>query len=326
MFLGAKQIVSAAIALGVTVAGFSESGIAADKLRVGTPLSTAFTYIPLSVGIDQGIFAKAGLDVERIDFAGGAQLQSAMLAGAVDISLGSGTDMRFITKGAPQKAVAAIVITPANIGITVGYNSTLKSFDDLKGKTVGVSSLSSLTGWLVLKLNQAKGWGTAGARATAIGGSATVNVAAIKTGQVDAAAGDVGVALQAEDQKDMKLIGTFSSVVGQFVRECIYAPDAMIKNKPDVLRRFVKAWFDSVAFMKAHKDVEVKVGSKVQNVSPSVESRVYDIALPMFSDNGKFAPAAVALVQQSFVETGLTNEEPDLKGTFTEAFLPSSSQ
>lgn len=313
-------IVSVALALGCILQ--PRPADAADKLRVGTSLGTAFTYIPLSLGLDQGIFQKAGIDVERIDFGGGSQLEAALLAGSVDVALGAGTDLRFAEKGAPQTALAAIVTSPANIGITVAYGSPLKTFNDLKDRTVGVSSTSSLTDWLVLQLNSAKGWGSDGAKPVAIGGSPSVNVAAIKAHTVDATAGDIGVAFQAEDNKDMQLIGTFSSVVGEFVRECIFASNKIIQEKPDVMRRFVKAWLDSVAFMKTHKAEAVAVGSKIQGVSPSVESRVYDLAVSMFSDDGRFHAQALEVVRHSFVETGLMAKEPDFTHAYTEAFLP----
>ena len=68
-----------------------------DKVRAGTPEPTAYVFSPTTVGIESGIFKKHGLDVERIDFAGGAKLHQAMTAGALDIIIGTTTAGSFTT-------------------------------------------------------------------------------------------------------------------------------------------------------------------------------------------------------------------------------------
>ncbi|HEY4408212.1 MAG TPA: hypothetical protein VGN55_26460 [Xanthobacteraceae bacterium] len=48
--------------------------------------------------------------------------------------------------------------------------------------------------------------------------------------------------------------------------------------------------------------------------------------MPMFSDDGKFAPTALAALAKSYVELGVLSQEPDMRpGTsklYTEVFLP----
>ena len=65
--------------LAVTPAG------AAEKLRVVKAVAFAWTFTPLDVGIQTGIFAKHGLDVEASAAAGDAKLQQALAADSVDI-------------------------------------------------------------------------------------------------------------------------------------------------------------------------------------------------------------------------------------------------
>src|SRR6185312_2639275 len=51
---------------------------AADKLRVGKAILNSFTFGLLDVGIKNGNFAKAGLDIEAVVFTGATRLQQAM--------------------------------------------------------------------------------------------------------------------------------------------------------------------------------------------------------------------------------------------------------
>src|ERR1700686_3524358 len=78
---------------------------AIEKLRVGKAVPEAFSFTPLDIGIRKGLFAKHGIEVESVAFAGDARMQQAMAADSLDIALGSGPAMAFIVKGAPIKAV-----------------------------------------------------------------------------------------------------------------------------------------------------------------------------------------------------------------------------
>ena len=50
---------------------------------------------------------------------------------------------------------------------------------------------------------------------------------------------------------------TFGDIVPDFHTHVIFATDALIKGQPDVLRRFLRGWFRTVAFMKANRAAAV---------------------------------------------------------------------
>src|SRR5689334_670798 len=78
----------------------------AETLRVGKAVPEAFSFVPLDVGIRQGIFKKHGLEIESSSYGGGGRLQQALTANSIDIGLGSSPEMASIVKGVPIKAVA----------------------------------------------------------------------------------------------------------------------------------------------------------------------------------------------------------------------------
>ena len=51
---------------------------AAEKLRVVKAVAFAWTFTPLDVGIETGIFAKHGLEIEASAAAGDAKMQQAL--------------------------------------------------------------------------------------------------------------------------------------------------------------------------------------------------------------------------------------------------------
>src|SRR5260370_41988902 len=112
------------------------SPTAADTLRVGKAGREAFSFVPVDVGAEVGIFKKHGLDVEISSFGGEAKLQQGMAADSVDIALSSGPGLAFIAKGSPIKRVAAMAGPPLLIALLVRNDDVVKTGAALKGKRV----------------------------------------------------------------------------------------------------------------------------------------------------------------------------------------------
>src|SRR5215469_8551727 len=93
---------ASAIVLGVA---FQSRALAAEKLTVGKADANASPILPVNVADKLGLYKKHGLDVTIADFTGGSKLSQAMAAGSVDVGAGAGTEMAFVSKGAPLLAV-----------------------------------------------------------------------------------------------------------------------------------------------------------------------------------------------------------------------------
>ncbi|HUB97417.1 MAG TPA: ABC transporter substrate-binding protein, partial [Stellaceae bacterium] len=165
----------------------SGPAVAADTLRVAKSPGYLFAYLPLDVGLAHGLFQAQGLDIKEIVFEGAAKMDQAVVAGAVDIELGSPMDMSVIAKGMPAKAIAVIAQPMTEFVILVPYDSPLKTLDDLKGKTFGIATIGSITEWCVLELAKVKGWSRDDVHMVGIGAGNASASAAMKAHLVDAA-------------------------------------------------------------------------------------------------------------------------------------------
>jgi NitT/TauT family transport system substrate-binding protein len=296
---------------------------AADKLRVGKAVAEVFGYVPLDVGMTYGIFERNGVEVEEIIFAGGTKMAQAVVAGAVDISLSSGPEMALIAKGTPEIAVATICESPAFMGIAVGSQYAGNGIDSLKGKKIGVTTTGSLTDWIVAALNLDKGWtGDDRAVAVPIGGSPTAAFAALKVGAIDANVGGTSTGYQLEEQKAGRLLIDCSEFVKSIELFTIFAATAVVQQNPDTVRRFLKGWFESVAYMQSHKQDGVEVAAKVTNYTTGVSPRMYDTLMTKFSTTGRFDPQAIKTLQASFTEMKTLDHPVDLATLYTEKYLP----
>lgn len=292
---------------------------ALEKLRVGKAVPEAFSFVPLDIGMKKGIFAKHGLEIESIAFQGDARMQQAAAADSIDILLGSGPAMAFIAKGAPIKGVAAMAGPPLLLAIVVRPDGP-KTVADLKGRKISVSTAGSLTYWLVSETSRRHGWGPKGIEIQPMG-AMPGQIAAMKRGDIDGTIMDIGNAFDMEKRGEGRILVRFADIK-DFHIHVIFATDKLIAGKPDQLKAFLKGWFETIAFMRKNKDETVAVAMDVTGKDKDITSRSYDELMPMFSDTGRFEPAALATLRKSYVELNLLPAEPDMSKLYSEAFLP----
>ena len=315
------RVVSLTLASVLAVAALAPAQ-AADTLRVGKSVLQNFGFVPLDVGMAQGLFKKEGVEVEPIIFSGGAKLAQAMVAGAVDIALSAGPAMAFTAKGAPYIAVATIDKSLKFMALNIGDKSPLRSVDGLKGKKIGVTSPGSLTYWIVGELNKSKGW-TGADRATAvvIGGNPAAEYAALKTGHVAAAVGGIAVGYELEERHSGRLLAPVSDFVGPISMFVTFASKAILKTNPDAVGRFIKGWNATVAYMKSHRAETIAITSKVIGYAKPVSEKVYDELMPTFSDDGKFTKAALDRLFESFVALKRLDKSTDMSKLYDARFV-----
>jgi putative hydroxymethylpyrimidine transport system substrate-binding protein len=310
-----------ALALGVVV---NAPARAQDTLRVGKAQAQPFTFAPLDIGIEEGIFKKHNLVIEATAFPGSANLQRGIAADAIDIAVGSGPELAFIAKGNPGLGVAAMANEPALLCLITQKEGPVKTIADLKGKLISVSTVGSLTAWLVSELSRQQGWGPDGIRMAELGATPP-QVAAMRTNETNGMVSDIAGAYKLEEDGIARIVVRFATIVKDFHIHVIYASDKIIAAHPDQVREFLAGWFDTIAFMQRNKAEAVRIGARVGGVSEEIESKVYDEIIPTFSTDGKFNPKALAVLARSFVELGMLPSEPDMSKLYTEQFLPGAS-
>jgi len=314
-----NAVLATLVALAALTAGPSSGS--AETLRVGKAGREAFSFVPVDVGAQTGIFKKHGINLEISSFAGEAKLQQGMAADAIDIALGSSPALAFIVKGAPVKGIAAMAGPPLLFALMVRADDTVKTPDDLKGRKVGVSTVGSVTSWIVSEVSRQKGWGFDGITQVPLGNDAT-RIAALKTKSVDAAIVNLAVALNFVQRGDGRILLRFNDLLKDFHAHVIYATDKVIAGKTKALRDFMQGWFETIAFMQKNKAETVRISKDIMGTDEKTTGDIYDELMPMFSSTGKFEPKALAVLSRSFVETKALPNEPDMSKLYTEAFLP----
>jgi NitT/TauT family transport system substrate-binding protein len=289
-------------------------------LNVGRAIANSWSFVPLDVGVAAGIFARHGLAIQSVAFTGSARLQQGLAADSIDIGLGSGPELAMVAKGAPSIGVAALVLSP-RMTVTVGRNTPIRDAAELRGKRIGVSTAGSLTQWLARELSRREGWGRDGIETIALGSDAA-QIAAMKTAQIDGLVLDVATALRLEAAGEGRIVVRFGDLIKDFIQNAAYARRALVASDPDRIRRFLGGWFETIDYMADHKEESVKVALPIVDLPPVEAARGYDEWMAAYSRDGRFDPAALKLLAQSFVDMRLLSTEPDMRTLYTEEFLP----
>jgi ABC-type nitrate/sulfonate/bicarbonate transport system substrate-binding protein len=244
-----------------------------------------------------------------------------MAADAIDVALGSGPGLAFIAKGSPVKGIAAMAGPPLLFALVVRADDAVKTPNDLKGRKVGVSTVGSVTSWIVSEVSRQKGWGFDGVTQVPIGEDAS-RIAALKSKALDAAIVNLAVALNYVQHGEGRILLRFNELLKDFHVHVVFATNKSITAKPAALTAFMAGWFDTIDFMRANKAATVAIAKDVMQTDDATTAAIYDELMPMFSDTGHFEPKALAVLARSFVEMKTLPAEPDMKSLYTEQFLP----
>ncbi len=184
-------------------ASFLASPNAATTVRVGLSQPT-YSFIPFDVGLKSGVCKSPDVEYQKTVFSGSAQLHQALTADSVDIGLGAGPEMGFLSKGAPEKAIAAMSDAPEDLALVVLKDSGINQIADLKGKRISMSTKGSLTEWAAGELMLQQGWGKDGMKMIPLG-SFSAQTAALKTKQIDGMIVEAGTAGRLEEEGSGKI-------------------------------------------------------------------------------------------------------------------------
>lgn len=316
--VGALAVGMAALCLAATLPAKAET------LNVGRPQAAIFDFVPLTIGIQEGIFARHGVHIKVSTLRGAAQQQEALVAGVIDIGLGSGPAMAFSARGATVKGVAEMASKPSGIVLAVNAKGPIKTIADLKGRTLSISSHGSITEWLIRELERRQGWKMDAIKMVPLGANSS-QMAALRTGQTDGLPTGIFQATKFEHEGVLRILVHFGDIEPHFIMHVIFASDHAIATKPDAIRRFLAGWFDTIHFMNTHKAASVKMAAKMTRVPADVVASLYGKVMPMFSTTGRFDKEGLEILARSFVALKLLPKKPDMSTLYTEKFLPAAA-
>jgi len=253
-------VLAAAIAACLTMAAptLHAQALEKSKVTVGVGGKTLFYYLPLTIAEQKGYFKAEGLDIEILDFPGGARALQALLGGSVDIV--SGAYEHTITQQAKGQGIEAVFLQGKYSSMVLLMSkekaAQYRTPADLKGMKIGVTAPGSSTNMMVniLLAKVALKPDTV----SIIGAGATAGAVAImQRGELDALVNLDPVIAQLESQGFVPVIDTRTAkgmqdvYGGAYAAGSIYVPIEFAKTNPATMQAFVNAMMRALRFIQA---------------------------------------------------------------------------
>jgi len=277
---------------------------------------------------DKGFFRARGIELVYMPGAGGGDAVRNLLSGKADVAFTDpGSFYGGLDKG--EKLRAIYDIYPQNVFNVVSLKSTnISKPADLKGKKIGVYSLSSgtLTN-LQLLLNQA-GLSTKDVTVVVTG---LLNFAPLMQGQVDAtAATDTGLLVaRAKGVGDVNVMEVRNSL--NLSSDIFVVREETFQQKKDLLKRFLAAYRDSAQWMIDHPEEAAKLAVKraINGQNEAVNLAVIKLrngtsVSPLTQQQGLGA-IDVDMLQKgarAWKQIGLIERDLDMKAVVSQDLLP----
>lgn len=268
---------------------------AADTIRVGLPTKTYWPTTIAETAVRQKLFEKEGIQAELTIYRSGAETFEGMAAGAADIIL----DPPSLVSAGRKKGVMSRIVANAAMGnfgwqLMVPTKSTL-DVKDLNGKKVAITAAGSGSDLLALWTIQDKKIDFT--RVPVGGGGLVPNLLA---GNVEAAVVYSPLSFQISKSGEAKTILDYATAVPPNLTAGWIALDKFAEAKPQMVQKAVNALYGAVAFMRANRDVTVKLIAELYEMPPEIAGLEYDNTIMKLETSGDMGAANVnAAVQLS---------------------------
>lgn len=259
------------------------SGIAraADTVRIGLPTKTYWPTTIAETAVRQKLFEKEGIKAELTIYRGGAETFEAMAAGAADVIL----DATSLVSAGRKKGVNSKVLANAAMGYYGWQLMTLSKstlgVPDLKGKKVAITSAGSGSDLLALWTQQDKK--IEFTRVPVGGGGLVPNLLA---GNVDAAVVYSPLSFQISKSGEARTILDYSKEVPPNLAAGWIALDKYVQDKPQMVQKTLNALYGALAFMRANKDVSVKLITELYEIPAEIAALEYENTIMKLETDG----------------------------------------
>src|SRR5512135_234043 len=228
------------------------------KVQVGVP-AVSMGNIIIFFAKEAKIYEKYGLDAEPVVMSGSGIASRALVAGSVIISpIATPTVMNAVLAGSDMVILAH---TMPGVVQRLMVRPDIKRDDDLKGKTIAVTTFGSLTDFLVRHLAKLKGMNPDKDFALLQIGSDADRLIALRQGKVPAATLSHPAFVIAQRAGFHPLWDFFKEV--DYPWSEIATTRSQIKQDRDLVMRYMRAHLEAIARFKQEPELAKKVIKKM---------------------------------------------------------------
>ena len=236
---------------------------AAQKLNTAYISTTPGTSTVIQVAKEARLFDKHGIDATVIFISGSVRGIQAILAGEIPIGEGGGPGL-----ASARLAGGDVVAIAGNVNVLPYYlvsDPSIKRHEDLKGK-IGGTHIAGTTAEFALKVGLKKiGLDPLKDTSLRVIGGAIERMVALQKGIVQFTVVTEAGKAQAEKLGYPTVVDMVALQI-PFPQNGIYTSTKLIRDNPDLVRRYMRAYVEALHFYKTHKEDTFKIMRKYSRV------------------------------------------------------------
>jgi len=244
----------------------------AISVTLTTP-SKAFGYLWAYAGVEAGIFAEEGIDLEILVTRPSPSGVQAVIEGSAQFTAIAESGATAMLRGANLKILASV---QTNIHQYLISRPEIERVEDLKGGTLAVSRTQSMIGVVTREILELQGLNPDTDVEIVNVGSRSERFAAVQQGHIEAGIFAPPENILAEEA-GLNVLLDSSDVLTRRLINVLMTSQRMIEEDPDTVKRMVKATVRSMKYVIEQSEEAIQISIDVFDIEESLAREVYNI-------------------------------------------------
>jgi ABC-type nitrate/sulfonate/bicarbonate transport system substrate-binding protein len=250
-----------------------------EKVRIGYSVGGLIPF-PLIVAKENRFFEQAGFDVELINIPPTIAV-TALISGDIQYVIFAGTTINAAVRGLPVKLVMVYNDRPL---FSLMSRSEIRSIKELKGKVLGVATLTSGESFLSRRLLKDAGIDADKEMTLRVIGNTPDRLQALRAGSVDATTLTLPVDIIAErlGLHRLAFMGeTLESINGGYG-----VSERWLQQRPDQIKKMIAVAYRGMAHARAQRLESISLIASKWKMERDVAEKAFDMMVKTWADTG----------------------------------------
>jgi ABC-type nitrate/sulfonate/bicarbonate transport system substrate-binding protein len=257
-----------------------------EKVRIGYSVGGLIPF-PLIIAKETRLFEQAGLDVELINIPPTIAV-TALISGDIQYVVFAGTTINAAVRGLPVKLVMVYNDRPL---FSLMSRPEIRSIKDLKGKVLGVATLTSGESFLSRRLLKEAGIDADKDMTLRVIGNTPDRLQSLRAGAVDATTLTLPVDILAERMglRRLAFMGdTLESINGGYG-----VSERWLQQRPDQIRKMIAVAYKGMAHARAQRQDSITLIMSKWKLERDVAEKAFEMMVKTWADTGVASDGAL---------------------------------
>jgi ABC-type nitrate/sulfonate/bicarbonate transport system substrate-binding protein len=257
-----------------------------EKVRIGYSVGGLIPF-PLIVAKENRFFEQAGYDVELINIPPTIAV-TALISGDIQYVIFAGTTLNAAVRGLPVKLVMVYNDRPL---FSLMSRAEIRSIKELKGKVLGVATLTSGESFLSRRLLKDAGIDADKEMTLRVIGNTPDRLQALRAGAVDATTLTLPVDILAERMglRRLAFMGeTLESINGGYG-----VSERWLQQRPDQIKKMIAVAYRGMAHARAQRQDSIALIMSKWKMERDVAEKAFDMMIKTWTDSGTASDQAL---------------------------------